>query len=35
MKRLETIGAIYIVRFNGINLCKHRKEGKAMYFRRI
>ena len=37
MKITETLEAvyiyIYIVRFNKINLCKHRKE--AMYFRRI
>ena len=34
-KIAETLGAvyiyIYIVRFNKINLCKHREE--AMYFR--
>ena len=36
MKRRESLGAvyiyIYIVGFNKINLCKHRK---AMLFRRI
>ena len=36
MKKIdETLGAVYIyihiVRFNKINLCKHREE--AMYFR--
>ena len=32
MKKIdETLGAVYIVRFNRINLCKHREE--AMYFR--
>ena len=39
MKIAETLGAvyiyiyIYIVRFNQIEICKHR--GKAMLFRRI
>ena len=37
MKTAETVGAlyiyIYIVRFNKINLCKHRE--KTMLFRRI
>ena len=41
MKRHKTVEAvyiyiyIYIVRFNKINLWKHRKQDKAMYFRRI
>ena len=35
MKNAETLGTIYIyiVRFNQIEMCKHR--GKAMLFRRI
>ena len=37
MTKAETLGAvyiyIYIVRFNKINLCKHRR--KTMLFRRI
>ena len=33
MKIAETLGTVYIVRFNQIEICKHR--GKAMLFRRI
>ena len=32
-KTAETLEAVYIVRFNKINLCEHRD--KAMLFRRI
>ena len=39
MKNDKTIGAVYIYiyieRTNEIDLCEHRLENKAMYFRRI
>lgn len=33
IKIAETLGAVYIVGFNKIKLCEHRR--KAMLFRRI